>query len=53
MATGNAYCEVSLGGEGVHPVEVGERVGEGTRGVSRVTVAVSFRTGDLCGVRSL
>jgi hypothetical protein len=53
VVTGNVYWRLLLDGEGEHTVDAVERVGEGICGVSRETVAASFRVGDLCGGRSL
>ena len=53
VVTGNVYWRLLLDGEGEHAVDVAERVGEETCGVSRESAAASFKVGDLCEGRSL
>ena len=42
------YWWLWLDREGEHVVDVVERVGEGIHGVSRESMAMSFKVGDLC-----
>lgn len=53
VVAGNVYRRPVLDGEGEHIVDVVERVGEDTCGMSIETAAASLRVGDLWGGRSL